>query len=115
FDPRAFFALAQSLSAAGQPEAHYRTAVSRAYYACFRVARLALERGGRWRAGTTNAHQAVINELRRRNRHHLAARLAALKGIGEEADYTLDSPFSEQRCGEAMVTATELLRLLDRF
>jgi len=60
FDPRAFFRVAQALGAPGQPEENRRTAVSRAYYACFHVARMALERSGRWQAGTTNSHQAVL-------------------------------------------------------
>jgi len=98
FDPRAFFTLAQSLGAPGQQEEHRRSAVSRAYYACFHVARLALERRGRWQAGAVNAHQAVINELRRRNRRHLAVRLAWLKGRREDADYDLGTPLDDQAC-----------------
>ncbi len=114
FDPRAFFTLAQSLGTPGHGEEHLRSAVSRAYYACFHVARLALERGGRWRAGTINAHNSVIAELRRRNRSHLAQRLFSLKQWRELADYELNQPLTEQFCAQALATAAELLRLLDR-
>ena len=115
FDPRSFFRVAQALSGPGQTEENLRTAISRAYYACFHVARLGLERGGRWQAGQMNAHQAVISELRRRNRRHLAARLDALRQLREYADYALDRPVSDDHCHEAMRAAAELLQLLDTF
>jgi uncharacterized protein (UPF0332 family) len=115
FDPRAFFTLAQSLGTTGQPEECRRTAVSRAYYACFHVARMALERGGRWQAGTTNSHQTVISELRRRNRRHLSVPLDVLRRLREHADYVLHTPLDERACQEALDKAADLLRLLDRF
>ena len=115
FDPRAFFRLAQALGTPGQPEENRRTAVSRAYYACFHLARQGLERGGRWQAGTTNAHQAVIAELRRRNRPHLAVALSKLRLLRERADYALNDPLDEVDTQEALNQAAEILRLLDRF
>lgn len=115
FDPRAFFTLAQELGAPGQQEEHRRSAVSRGYYACFHVARLGLERAGRWQAGAVNAHNSVVAELHRRNRSHLATRLARLKHLRERADYDLVTPLDERLCGDALNEAAELLRLLDRF
>ena len=114
FDPHAFFTLAQALGLPGQSEAHRRSSVSRAYYACFHVARVALERSSRWQAGTVNAHQTVINELHRRNRSHLAMRLTVLKRRRELADYDLASPLDEHTCDDGLEKAAELLRLLDR-
>ncbi len=112
FDPRLFFRLAEALGTPGQPEENRRTAVSRAYYACFHVARGWLERGGRWHAGSTNAHQAVISELRRRNRWHLGTRLDSLRQLREHADYTLEVPLEEVHVRDALSAATEFLRVL---
>lgn len=115
FDPRRFHDAAVAWSAADQPEEHLRSAVSRAYYACFHLARLGLERGGRWSAGTVNAHGAVIQELRRRGRQDLAGRLRDLKDLRELADYDLDVPVDGTMCQAALTMATALVRLLDRF
>jgi hypothetical protein len=74
FDPRRFLDLAQVSGTAGQSEEHRRTAMSRAYYACFHLAKQGLERGGRWSAGATNVHERVLSELRSRRRTGITTR-----------------------------------------
>lgn len=115
-DPREFYVVAQELAAiAPQRERHRRSAISRAYYACFHLAKAGLERGGRWSAGTANAHDAVINELKRRQRFRLGEDLKALKRYREHADYILDQPVDEQVFAQAMANAAVLRRQLETF
>ncbi len=115
FDARRFFDLAHTLSAPGREEASLRTAISRAYYACFHLARQGLERSGRWSAGNVNVHERVLSELRARRRHGIHDSLRALRRLREQADYALDVPVDEQTTEEALKKAEWLMRLLDTF
>jgi hypothetical protein len=116
FDPQSFLQLARDLSAShGDDEAYRRTAVSRAYYGCFHLARRGLERGGRWAAGTVNAHERVIQELRSRRRDGLANSLRALRRVREYADYDLQTPFTPIITSEALAIAETLGKLLETF
>ncbi len=115
-DPREFYVVAQELAAfQPQEERHRRSAISRAYYACFHLARAGLERGGRWSAGTVNTYEAVIAELRRRQRFALSERLRALKQHRQQADYDLAQPLDEQLFAKAMEQAASLRQLLETF
>ena len=90
-DPELFLGQAQRLTRAAENEADYRSAVSRAYYACHLVARDALfgvDAGG----GKRPSHWAVINTVdTARGSHQDARRLRELKWMREVADYVTDS------------------------
>jgi hypothetical protein len=116
FDPCGFYEVAVELwdTHAGD-ERFRRAAMGRAYYACFHLARLGLERGGRWTAGATNAHERVIAELGRRGRHPLRNRLWQLRQFRQHAEYDLATPFTEAECAQALGVAATLVRLLNTF
>ena len=83
FDPRGFYRVALEVAAAHREDESYRrTAVARAYYACFHLARHGLERGGRWSAGTVNVHERVLQELLSRRRTGIANGLRVLRRLG---------------------------------
>ena len=90
-DPELFLGQAQRLARAAENEADYRSAVSRAYYACHLVARDALY-GVDARGGRRPSHWAVINAVdTARGSHQDARRLRRLKWMREVADYVTDS------------------------
>ena len=89
-DPGEFLAQAELLEASGT-EAGYRSAVSRAYYACHLLARdrlFGLD-AAQWRASPRRpSHHAVIDALRERLSSDRTARgLEDLKTMREVADY----------------------------
>jgi len=83
FDPQRFLALANDLSASGAEERHLRTAVGRAYYTVFLIARDKLRI-----VATQNVHTEVIVALRLR-RQAWADQLDRLRRIRIAADYEL--------------------------
>ncbi len=83
FDPREFLALARSLVEQGRTEPILRTAVGRAYYTAFLLAR---DTTGV--TATYGAHQAVITQLRQRDRS-AGDQLDALRHLRTVADYEL--------------------------
>ena len=96
-DPELFLGQARRLANDAENEADYRSAVSRAYYACHLVARDALfgvDAGG----GRRPSHWAVINSVNKvPGRHWDAYLLQALKRMREVADYVTDSLHPEVR------------------
>ena len=84
FDPLEFLALARTLTDLGDNEANLRTAVGRAYYAVFLVAR---QRTGVSTASGT-AHGDVVRALRARDRA-LADQLGRPRRLRNVADYEL--------------------------
>ena len=88
-DPELFLGQARRLAWTSENEADYRSAVSRAYYACHLVARDALfgvDAGG----GRRPSHWAVINSVAKTEEND-ADRLRRLKRMREAADYVTDS------------------------
>lgn len=83
FDPSLFLTLANELSASGAEERHFRTAVGRAYYTVFLIARDKLRV-----TATQNVHTEVIVALRLR-RQAWADQLDRLRRIRVAADYQL--------------------------
>ncbi len=85
FDPLHFLSLARDLANVGQNEASLRTAVGRAYYALFLVARD--------KTGVTEKrkiHRLVIEAIRKRKAYHSTAdQLDALRRLRTVADYQL--------------------------
>ena len=96
-DPELFLGQARRLVRDAENEADYRSAISRAYYACHLVARDALfgvDAGG----GRRPSHWAVINSVNKALSGHWDARLLqALKMMREVADYVTDSSHPEVR------------------
>ena len=97
-DPELFLGQARRLARDAENEADYRSAISRAYYACHLVARDALfgvdARGGKrpWRWAVINSVDKVPN------RHHDARSFGLLKTMREVADYVTDSTHPEVQC-----------------
>lgn len=79
------------------------------------MARIGLERSGRWTAGTVNVHERVIQELFARRRGALANGLRALRRLRERADYDLATSFDAALADETLAKAAALQRLLDTF
>ena len=96
-DPELFLGQARRLANDAENEADYRSAISRAYYACHLVARDALF-GVDARGGKRPSHWAVINSVNKvPSRHRDARRLRRLKRMREVADYVTDSLHPEVR------------------
>ena len=94
-DPELFLGQARRLTRNAENEADYRSAISRAYYACHLVARDALF-GVDARGGRRPSHWAVINSVGKvPSRRYDARLLHALKRLREIADYVTDSTHPE--------------------
>ena len=115
-DPELFLGQAQRLAETAENEADYRSAVSRAYYACHLIARDALygvDAGG----GRRPSHWAVINAVAMRGGgENDANELWQLKIMREAADYVTDSShpdvqrvFAESRVSDWASLATRAL------
>jgi uncharacterized protein (UPF0332 family) len=86
FDPTAFLQVAQELAAAGE-ERRLRTAVGRAYYAIFLLAR---ERTGAYPTDRNHsAHSLVLAAVSSRKGFRVANELNQLKKLRITADYQL--------------------------
>ena len=104
-DPELFLGQAQRLARDAENEADYRSAISRAYYACHLTARDALF-GVDARGGKRPSHWAVINSVDKvPGRRRDARKLRGLKWMREVADYITDSlhPEVQERFGAARV------------
>lgn len=107
-DPEMFLGQARRLERGAENEADYRSAISRAYYACHLVARDALfgvDAGG----GRRPSHWQVINSLDKVPRRQDARLLQTLKRMREVADYITDAlhPEVQERFGAARVSDWE--------
>ena len=90
-DPELFLDQARRLTRDAENEADYRSAVSRAYYACHLVARDALF-GVDARGGRRPSHRAIIGIVAKTEGHDDDADgLRLLKTMREVADYVTDS------------------------
>ena len=92
FDPLAFLDLARELGNGDREEAKLRTAVGRAYYALFLIAR-----GKAGVTGRRDIHTRVINALKQRRKYRSTAdQLDALRRLRAVADYQLlpDDPIN---------------------
>jgi hypothetical protein len=86
FDPLDFLGLARELGNRNQDEASLRTAVGRAYYALFIIARDKLGFATKKRA----VHTLVTKELKKRKGYRSTAdQFAALKRLRHAADYQM--------------------------
>jgi hypothetical protein len=115
-NPRDFLDVANDL-ATGIREADWRSAVSRAYYAAFHVARQLLKQCGFAVPRADQAHAYVW--LRLSNSGHPAVRKAGadlgyLRSDRNGADYDLDHPFLQQVAIGDVQTADDIIKLLDQ-
>ena len=105
--PRAFLELAREL-VAKPTEASWRTAVSRAYYAIFHVARLKLRE---WGFQIQQSDQTRVGVARRISKvgipewEELARRLTELRSLRNLVDYDLNQPFSQQAAMDGLAEA----------
>lgn len=108
FAPLSFFTLAQQLrSASSKDDAELRSAISRAYYAAFLVARDAKGMSSRGVSG----HAAVIDTFMTGNGADIAIgnRLSTLKKLREKADYETRSCCTGKDGANALLTAQKIL------
>lgn len=109
FDPLKFLTLAEQLAVnAGVDEAHYRSAVSRAYYALFLLARQRLEATGRFVPSTRgDDHRDVIAVLRSMSQRD-GDQLDKLRAERNRADYNLGVYVSQGHAQHAVAIGKAL-------
>ena len=115
-NPRDLLDVANDLLA-GSREADWRSAVSRAYYAAFHVARLLLQRCGFAVPRAEQAHAYLW--LRLSNAGHPGVNQAGLdlndlRSKRNGADYDLHRPFAEASAILCVQTAGDIITLLDQ-
>lgn len=112
---RDFLQVADDL-ASGSLEAEWRSAVSRAYYAAFLVARDVLRRAGFRPPGDTASHAYVSRRLSNSSHPHIIGagdRLRDMRRARGWADYDLDRPFPERVAVEQLTRAMDIVAALD--
>lgn len=113
-DPREFLDLAGEL-ATGMREGDWRSAVSRAYYAAFHVARL-LQRCGFTVPSGEQAHAYLWMRLSNAGRpdvQRIGSDLSNLRGVRNQADYVLERPFDNGTAVGYVQTAATIIQLLE--
>jgi uncharacterized protein (UPF0332 family) len=113
--PRDFLDVADELSD-GEGEAHWRSAVSRAYYAAFHVARRLLIELGFVPPRSEQVHAYLCRRLNNSNHAEVtrsARRLERLRDLRNAADYDVDLPFDDDSLSEAISKALDVIGLLE--
>jgi len=116
--PDDILVLADNLSLQGN-EAAWRSSVSRAYYACFHVARQV----GRVQPKGHDSHAQVWSAIHLLSRTrprpwdciNASKKGQALKARREQADYEIQSALSRQDCLDALALARKLIESLRRL
>jgi hypothetical protein len=109
-----FLTLAVRLSA-GSTEAEWRTAVSRAYYAAFHVARDLFTGMGFAVPQTDQAHHYLyvrLNNCGHAQLQQAAADLHTLRTLRNRADYELKRPHDPQATGNGLQLARAIIQTL---
>jgi uncharacterized protein (UPF0332 family) len=118
FDWRAYLVLAQALVSAelpGGPEARFRSATSRAYFAAFATARRqSRERHGGVirKSAAEHGEVATFFALRGDTGGEIAVHLARLRFLRNRVDYDDDLDSPEEIASEAIARARQVLSLL---
>ncbi|WP_423601188.1 hypothetical protein [Roseateles sp. MS654] len=110
FHPSDLVSLADRLRKDGS-EASDRTAISRAYYGIFLMARDLM--GVSVRDG--RAHRLTQDKLRRCGQAELSIDLAFLRGLRNESDYQTDRNITAKSVSDALDTAWRMHRKLNRL
>jgi uncharacterized protein (UPF0332 family) len=100
----------------GESEAAWRSAVSRAYYAAFHVARELMIRNGFVVQGGEAAHAYLWRRLSNGGNREVQTagnRLNLLRGVRNQADYQLDASFSQALADAQVQTAQDIVDLLE--
>ncbi|ADU96180.1 hypothetical protein [Thermovibrio ammonificans] len=121
FDPKEFIELARELAKAGSPEAKLRSAISRAYYGCFLIAReklaACLSNKELKRLHSGEAHALVIKTLLFSENARLRAMgnmLWELRGSRNDSDYNLNLTLSPKASATAVLLGEMLYREIEK-
>ena len=112
---REFLDVADSLLES-HTEAHWRSAVSRAYYAAFHVARRFLSQHGLTVSMTANAHREVRDMLKLSGIpfvRKLGMKLDGLRTRRNEADYAVDEKLTPETSRKAVARARRIMSGID--
>lgn len=90
FDAAGFLHLSQRLVSAEPNEAGYRTAINRAYYACFLIGRESTTKKGWFKPGYTGRDHYGLWEALKQHNTLWGNKLQALYQLREHADYHID-------------------------
>ena len=115
-NPRDLLDVANDL-VTGLREADWRSAVSRAYYAAFHVARLLLRQCGFVVPRTDQAHSYIWLRLSNCGHPDIVKAGSDLRDLRSErnaADYDLDWPFPQPAALGDVQTAEDVIKLLDQ-
>jgi len=110
FNPSELIGLAERLGKDGT-EASDRTAVSRAYYGIFLIARELM----RVKAPDGRAHRLTQEKLKVCGQSGLSIDLAYLRGLRNESDYVMDRLVAPETATNALNTAWRMHRALNRL
>ncbi len=124
-DGRQFLGTARFLLASGRGEAAHRSAIGRAYYACFLAARAVAFASSdariRLKAGITSErkikHQSLLDYLKEckvESIQSLGDELGDLQGNREDADYDMTGAITSSDAEDAIELANSFLGRLDR-
>lgn len=109
FDPLGFLALAETLAQAVAEEAHHRSAISRAYYSVFLLAREKLMTSNVLAPFTTGeVHREVVRALRSVNQAN-GDQLDKLRRQRNRADYDLRNVHVSRREAQQTVAVARAL------
>ncbi len=125
-DGEKFLGTAQFLSNQGTDEAAYRSAVNRAYYACYLKARkvafdncnLSVHERGSIRSERGIMHDKLIIYFKHSpdmQLRKLGNELSILYGNRKDADYNMNSSFSVVDAQDAVIGATDFLKSFKNF
>jgi uncharacterized protein (UPF0332 family) len=114
FDPTQFLDLGKRLvSGFDSTEVGLRTAVGRAYYATFLLARakspVNLLTGGR---GASDSHWLVRSAMKKMSHEEIADKLGALATMRKTCDYDMSQSVKDTDYDEAIALADDLMQLL---
>ncbi len=113
--PRQFLVVAEDLFE-GDTEAHWRSAVSRAYYASFHAGRHLLEKCGFRTPESERGHRHVSDRLSNSGHDGIRAAgvsLDTLRGFRNLADYNLSAVFSRLTADRQIEAAKAIIEALE--
>jgi uncharacterized protein (UPF0332 family) len=118
FDPKDFLVFAETLLDSNLKEAHFRTAVSRAYYAAYLVAfRKAKYRySAIWNTAFKEQegyHVALQVTFSNAEQEEISAKLSGLLGERKAADYDLTEDIDFERAKDAIQLGKDLIKLIE--